>query len=91
MKNPDDLAGGPVVSRKSGDLSIGRDLAARNRLDRLLSPGLEFHFQKNLSPLSKANKGKRKILFALLLFIFYLNHPQRACPSWYIRQEVHKH
>jgi hypothetical protein len=43
VKDPDDLAGGPVVSRKSGDLSIGRHLAARDRLDRFLSSGLELH------------------------------------------------
>jgi hypothetical protein len=43
VKDPDDLASGPMVSRKCGDLSIGRDLAARDRLDRFLSSGLEIH------------------------------------------------
>jgi hypothetical protein len=44
VKNPDDLAGSAVVSRKSGDLSIGRNLAARDRLDRVLSFVLKLHY-----------------------------------------------
>jgi hypothetical protein len=43
VKDQDDLAGGPVVSRKSGDLRIGRDFATRDRLDRFLRSGLELH------------------------------------------------
>ena len=43
MKDPDDLAGSPVVFRKGGELSIGRHFAARDRLDRFLSSGLELH------------------------------------------------
>jgi len=43
MKNADDLAGGPVVSRDCGNLSIGRDFAAGDRLDRFLNSSLELH------------------------------------------------
>jgi hypothetical protein len=43
MENPDDLAGGPVVSGEGGDLGVGGDFAAGDRLDHAFCPVLEFH------------------------------------------------
>lgn len=47
VKDTDDLAGSSMVSRKSGDLSIGRDFAARDRLDRFLDSGLELQCSRD--------------------------------------------
>jgi hypothetical protein len=43
VKNPDDLAGGPVVSGESGNLNVGGDFAAGDRLDHAFDSVLEFH------------------------------------------------
>lgn len=43
MKNPDDLAGGPVVSGEGGDLGVSRHLSAGDRLDHAFDPFFKFH------------------------------------------------
>jgi hypothetical protein len=43
VENPDDLAGGPVISGEGGDLNVGGDFAAGDRLDHTFDSVLEFH------------------------------------------------
>lgn len=43
VKDPDDLAGGPMVSGECGDLGIGCDFASGDRLDHALDSFFEFH------------------------------------------------
>lgn len=43
MKNPNDLAGGPVVSGEGGDLGVSRHLSAGDRLDHAFDPFFKFH------------------------------------------------
>ena len=42
-KNPDDLAGGPMVSGECSDLGVGGDFSTRDRLDHALDSFFEFH------------------------------------------------
>jgi hypothetical protein len=44
VENPDDLAGGPMVSGEGGDLGVGSHFPARDRLDYAFCPFFKFHF-----------------------------------------------
>jgi hypothetical protein len=43
VEDPDDLAGGPVVSGEGGDLGVGSDFPARDRPDHVFDTILKFH------------------------------------------------
>jgi hypothetical protein len=47
MENPDNLAGGPVVSGEGGDLGVAGHFPAGNRPDHVFDPVLEFHVRSS--------------------------------------------